>query len=117
MRPGDPAFSHAFLQLPSKRQRARIGASDHVVDAVSRGTEGAACGAKLRRAGVNSVLTGSAAAGACGVHRKFLDPVQRAELEQKTRECRTDEERYYKLRSRLFKIEEQKDFCANLRAS
>jgi len=40
-----------------------------------------------------------------------------AELGQKTRECRTDEERYYKLRSRLFKIEEQRDFCGNLRAS
>ncbi len=64
----------------------------------------------VREAGLNSVLTGSAAAGACGVHRKFLDPEQRAELEQKTRECKTDEERYYKLRSRLFKIEEQNEF-------
>ncbi|RMD96874.1 MAG: hypothetical protein D6814_10590, partial [Calditrichaeota bacterium] len=27
----------------------------------------------VREAGLNSVLTGSAAAGACGVHRKFLD--------------------------------------------
>ncbi len=31
-------------------------------------------------------------------------------MEQKTRECKTDEERYYKLRSRLFKIEEQNEF-------
>ena len=66
----------------------------------------------VRRAGLTSVLTGSAAAGACGVHRKFLDPEQRAALERKTRECRTDEERYYKLRSRLFKLEEQKDFLS-----
>jgi asparagine synthase (glutamine-hydrolysing) len=64
----------------------------------------------VREAGLNSVLTGSAAAGACGVHRKFLDPEKRAELEQKTRECKTDEERYYRLRSRLFKIEEQNEF-------
>src|SRR5206468_2937919 len=64
----------------------------------------------VRAAGLNSVLTGSAAAGACGVHRKFLDPVRRAELEAKTRDCRTDEERYYRLRSRLFKLEEQREF-------
>jgi asparagine synthetase B (glutamine-hydrolysing) len=64
----------------------------------------------VREAGLNSVLTGSAAAGACGVHRKFLDPEKRVELTKKTQECNTDEERYYRLRSRLFNIEEQKGF-------
>ncbi len=64
----------------------------------------------VRDAGLNSVLTGSAAAGACGVHRKFLDPEKRVELEKKTQECQTDEERYYRLRSRLFKLDEQKGF-------
>jgi asparagine synthase (glutamine-hydrolysing) len=64
----------------------------------------------VRDAGLNSVLTGSAAAGACGVHRKFLDPAKRVELVKKTEECTTDEERYYRLRSRLFNIEEQKGF-------
>jgi len=63
-----------------------------------------------REAGISSVLTGSAAAGACGVHRKFLDPKKRAKLLKKTQECATDEERYYKLRSRLFDLEEQKQF-------
>ena len=64
----------------------------------------------VREAGFNSVLTGSAAAGACGVHRKFLDPDKRATLLKKTQECATDEERYYKLRSRLFDLDEQKEF-------
>jgi asparagine synthase (glutamine-hydrolysing) len=64
----------------------------------------------VRDAGLNSVLTGSAAAGACGVHRKFLDPEKRVELTRKTEGCHTDEERYYRLRSRLFNIEEQKGF-------
>jgi hypothetical protein len=41
-----PALSTVAWRLPSKRQLAGIGASNHVVDAVSRGTEGAACGAK-----------------------------------------------------------------------
>jgi asparagine synthase (glutamine-hydrolysing) len=64
----------------------------------------------VREAGFNSVLTGSAAAGACGVHRKFLDPHKRARLLKETQECTTDEERYYKLRSRLFDLDEQKAF-------
>jgi len=64
----------------------------------------------VREAGLNSVLTGSAAAGACGVHRKFLDPKKRAKLLEKTQECATDEERYYKLRSRLFDLEVQTQF-------
>jgi len=64
----------------------------------------------VREAGLNSVLTGSAAAGACGVHRKFLDPKKRAKLLEKTQECATDEQRYYKLRSRLFDLEVQAQF-------
>jgi len=64
----------------------------------------------VREAGVNSVLTGSAAAGACGVHRKFLDPKKRDKLLEKTLECATDEERYYKLRSRLFDLNVQQQF-------
>jgi len=64
----------------------------------------------VREAGLNSVLTGSAAAGACGVHRKFLDPKKRAKLLEKTQECVTDEQRYYKLRSRLFDLEVQAQF-------
>jgi len=64
----------------------------------------------VREAGVNSVLTGSAAAGACGVHRKFLDPKKRAKLLEKTQECATDEQRYFKLRSRLFDLEVQAQF-------
>ena len=64
----------------------------------------------VREAGVTSVLTGSAAAGACGVHRKFLDPKKRAKLLEKTRECTTDEQRYYKLRSRLFDLDMQAQF-------
>jgi len=64
----------------------------------------------VREASLNSVLTGSAAAGACGVHRKFLDPKKRAKLLEKTQECATDEQRYYKLRSRLFDLEEQAQF-------
>jgi asparagine synthase (glutamine-hydrolysing) len=62
----------------------------------------------VREAGLNSVLTGSAAAGACGVHRQFLDPEKRARLLRKTEKCATDEERYLKLRSRLFDLEQQK---------
>lgn len=64
----------------------------------------------VREAGLKSALTGSAAAGACGVHRKFLDPEKRARLLKKTQECATDEERYYKLRRRLFDLEDQKKF-------
>jgi len=64
----------------------------------------------VREAGINSVLTGSAAAGACGVHRKFLDAKKRAKLLKKTQECATDEERYYLLRSRLFDLEDQRQF-------
>jgi asparagine synthase (glutamine-hydrolysing) len=64
----------------------------------------------VREAGIKSVLTGSAAAGACGVHRKFLDAKKREKLLKKTRECATDEERYYLLRSRLFDLEEQQQF-------
>jgi asparagine synthetase B (glutamine-hydrolysing) len=54
------------------------------------------------------VLTGSAAAGACGVHRKFLDANKREKLLRKTRECATDEERYYLLRTQLFDLDEQR---------
>jgi asparagine synthase (glutamine-hydrolysing) len=61
-----------------------------------------------RKAGVTSVLTGSAAAGACGVHRKYLDHQKRARLERKIRDCPTDEARYYKLRSGLFDLEDQR---------
>ncbi|MCG3119516.1 MAG: Asparagine synthetase [glutamine-hydrolyzing] 1 [bacterium] len=64
----------------------------------------------VREAGLNSVLTGSAAAGACGVHRKFLDPKKRAKLLEKTQQCTTDEQRYYTLRSRLFDLETQAQF-------
>ena len=64
----------------------------------------------VREAGLNAILTGSAAAGACGVHRKFLDPKKRAKLLEKTQECATDEQRYYKLRSRLFDLEVQAQF-------
>jgi asparagine synthase (glutamine-hydrolysing) len=61
----------------------------------------------VRTAGLASVLTGSAAAGACGVHRKFLDAKKRERLLKKTQDCATDEERYYTLRSRLFDVDEQ----------
>lgn len=64
----------------------------------------------VREAGLSAILTGSAAAGACGVHRKFLDPKKRAKLLEKTQECVTDEQRYYKLRSRLFDLETQAHF-------
>jgi asparagine synthase (glutamine-hydrolysing) len=64
----------------------------------------------VREAGFNSVLTGSAAAGACGVHRQFLDPKKRARLLRKTANCATDEERYFALRSCLFDLEQQKQF-------
>jgi asparagine synthetase B (glutamine-hydrolysing) len=64
----------------------------------------------VREAGFNSVLTGSAAAGACGVHRQFLDPRKRARLLRKTAKCATDEERYFTLRSCLFDLEQQKQF-------
>jgi asparagine synthase (glutamine-hydrolysing) len=64
----------------------------------------------VREAGLSSVLTGSADAGACSVHRKFLDPQKRAKLLKKTQECATDEQRYYKLRSRLFDLEVQRQF-------
>jgi asparagine synthase (glutamine-hydrolysing) len=64
----------------------------------------------VREAGFNSVLTGSAAAGACGVHRQFLDPKKRARLLRKTEKCATDEKRYFKLRSCLFDLEQQKPF-------
>jgi asparagine synthase (glutamine-hydrolysing) len=66
--------------------------------------------AAVREAGGNSVLTGSAAAGACGVHRQFLDPKKRARLLRKTGKCATDEERYFTLRSCLFDLEQQKQF-------
>jgi asparagine synthase (glutamine-hydrolysing) len=66
--------------------------------------------AAVREAGFNSVLTGSAAAGACGVHRQFLDPKKRARLLRKTAKCATDEERYFTLRSCLFNLEQQKQF-------
>ncbi len=62
----------------------------------------------VREGGLNSVLTGSAAAGACGVHRKFLDPKKRAKLERKVEGCTSDEERFFKLRSRLFSLGEQR---------
>ena len=60
-----------------------------------------------RDAGVASVLTGSAAAGACGVHRKFLDPSKRERLLERTRHCASDAERYYLLRSGLVDVGEQ----------
>lgn len=61
----------------------------------------------VRDAGLNSVLTGSAAAGACGVHRQFLDPAKRQRLLRKTETCDSDEERYLELRSRLFSLRQQ----------
>jgi asparagine synthase (glutamine-hydrolysing) len=62
----------------------------------------------VREAGLTSVLTGSAAAGACGVHRKFLDAKKRAKLLEKTSACASDEARYYELRGRLFDLEDQR---------
>lgn len=62
----------------------------------------------VREKGLTSVLTGSAAAGACGVHRKFLDPAKRAKLLRETERCGTDEERFFLLRSRLFDLEAQR---------
>lgn len=62
----------------------------------------------VHEAGLTSVLTGSAAAGACGVHRKFLDAKKRAKLLEKTQACATDEERYYHLRGRLFDLDDQR---------
>src|SRR5262245_52672429 len=61
----------------------------------------------VREAGLTGVLTGSAAAGACGVHRKYLDHRKRQRLEAKIRDCPSDEARYYKLRSGLFDLDGQ----------
>jgi asparagine synthase (glutamine-hydrolysing) len=61
-----------------------------------------------REAGFNSILTGSAAAGACGVHRKFLNAKKRDKLLRKTDECTSNEQRFYRLRSRLFDLDLQK---------
>jgi hypothetical protein len=61
----------------------------------------------VRDTGLNSLLTGSAAAGACGVHRKFLDAKKRERLLAQTRACATDAERFYLLRGRLFDLDTQ----------
>jgi len=61
----------------------------------------------VAEAGVRLVVTGSAAAGACGIHRQFLNHKKRAKWLQKTETCANDEEKYYTLRGRLFPLEQQ----------
>lgn len=67
----------------------------------------------VRDAGFNSLLTGSAAAGACGVHRKFLNDKKREKLLKTVAGCETDAERYYVLRSRLFSLDQQRDLLVD----
>ena len=58
-------------------------------------------GEMARRAGINSLLTGSGAGGGCGPYRRFRDPKLRQKLQKKVDGIEDAAERFIRLRAKL----------------